>query len=481
MLQGVRALVFDVFGTVVDWRSGVARDAAPFLQRYGADPGAAPALADAWRRRYAPAMEAVRSFKRPFTRLDVLHRENLVAVLPHFGIDPALLPAGEIDELNLAWHRLDPWPDSVPGLTGLRTRFIVAPLSNGNIVLMLDMAKRAGLPWDAILGAEIARAYKPMPQAYLRTADVLAMRPDELCMVAAHPSDLAAAQGCGLRTCFVPRPFEHGPAGRAEPDTGAWDLVVRDLIELAETCWQPDRRWGHDRRVKDLPSESLALPGGNATIRWRRHAQARRITLRIDARQGAVVITLPTRAGRSAGLALVRKNADWVSARLAALPASAPFTDGASVTIDGVAHAIRHSPGGVGGAWVADGALHVSGDAAFLARRVADFLRAEARRRFAAQAAAKAQAAGLPVRRVTVKDTRSRWGSCSSDGVLMFCWRLLMAPPYVQDYVVAHEVAHLRHMDHGPGFWALTDTLSPHRSRAAAWLVAEGARLLRVG
>ncbi len=233
--------------------------------------------------------------------------------------------------------------------------------------------------------------------------------------------------------------------------------------------------------MKDLPPESLVLPGGPATICWRRHAQARRITLRIDARQGAVVVTLPMRAGRSAGLALVRKNAVWVSDRLAALPASAPFADGASVTIDGVAHAIRHQPAGLGGAWLADGAIYVSGDADFLPRRVGDFLRAEARRRFALQAAEKAGTAGLALRRVTVRDTRSRWGSCSSDGVLMFCWRLLMAPPYVQDYVVAHEVAHLRHMNHGPGFWALAERLSPHRSRASAWLTAEGARLLRVG
>ncbi len=230
-----------------------------------------------------------------------------------------------------------------------------------------------------------------------------------------------------------------------------------------------------------IPPESLTLPGGTVRIRWRRHARARRITLRIDAQQGEVVVTLPSRAARTAGLALLRQNADWVSSRLAALPAPAPFADGATVTIDGTPHEIRHVPGGRGGAWVQDGALHVSGEPAFLARRVADFLRAEARRRLAAQALAKAAQAGLAVRRVTVKDTSSRWGSCSAEGALMFCWRLLMAPPDVQDYVVAHEVAHLRHMDHGAAFWALTDRLSPHRLRASAWLAAEGARLLRIG
>ena len=166
---------------------------------------------------------------------------------------------------------------------------------------------------------------------------------------------------------------------------------------------------------------------------------------------------------------------------MAALPRPEPFAHGATVMIDGADHTIRHLPGARGGAWLQDGALHVAGDAAFLPRRVADFLRAEARRRFTGQAIAKAAGAGLPVRRVTVKDTASRWGSCSADGVLMFCWRLLMAPPYVQDYVVAHEVAHLRHMNHGPAFWALTETLSPHRVRAQAWLAAEGPRLLRVG
>jgi 2-haloacid dehalogenase len=233
-LDGVKALVFDVFGTVVDWRSGVARDAAPFLARHGkaeADPGV---FADAWRRRYMPAMEEVRSGRRPFTRLDVLHRENLAAILPDFGLDAARVPEAELDALNLAWHRLDPWPDAVAGLIRLRMKYIVAPLSNGNIILMIDMARRAGLPWDAILGAEVAQAYKPMPEAYLRTAETLAMAPGEVCLVAAHHGDLAAARRCGLRTCYVPRPLEHGPGGTAER-AGAqdWDLVATDFGVLA--------------------------------------------------------------------------------------------------------------------------------------------------------------------------------------------------------------------------------------------------------
>jgi 2-haloacid dehalogenase len=234
-LDAVRALMFDVFGTVVDWRGGVAREGASFLARHGKDPADAAAFADAWRGRYQPAMEEVRSGRRAFVRLDTLHRENLVAVLPEFGIDPAGVPAAELDQLNLAWHRLAPWPDVVAGLTRLKSRYIIAPLSNGNLVLMLDIAKRAGLPWDAILGAEIAQAYKPMPEAYLRTADLLAMRPREICMVAAHNSDLAAARRCGFCTAFVPRPAEHGPGQatdlRAEQD---WDVVATDFEDLAQ-------------------------------------------------------------------------------------------------------------------------------------------------------------------------------------------------------------------------------------------------------
>jgi len=234
-LDRVRALVFDVFGTVVDWRGGVARAAAPFLARHGAGNADPAAFADAWRKRYDPAMEEVRNGRRPFVRLDALHRENLEAVLPDFGIDPARVPAAELDELNFAWHRLDPWPDVVPGLKRLKTRAIIAPLSNGNVILMLDMAKRAGLPWDAILGAELVQAYKPAPEAYLRTLDILAMRPDEVCMVAAHNSDLAAARACGLRTAFVPRPLEHGPGQTKDlqPEQ-EWDVIAKDFGELAD-------------------------------------------------------------------------------------------------------------------------------------------------------------------------------------------------------------------------------------------------------
>jgi 2-haloacid dehalogenase len=234
MMDDVQALVFDVFGTVVDWRSGIAREAASFLARHAASADAY-AFADAWRRLYSPAMEEIRSGRRKFTRLDVLHRENLLAILPDFGLDPASVPADELDGLNLAWHRLDPWPDCVPGLARLKRRFIIAPLSNGNIRLMVDMAKRAGLPWDAILGAEIAQAYKPTPEAYLRTADTLMLKPSQICLAAAHNADLAAARRCGLRTAFIARPTEHGPTQSTDlAPADAWDIVAKDLEALAD-------------------------------------------------------------------------------------------------------------------------------------------------------------------------------------------------------------------------------------------------------
>lgn len=234
-LPSVKALVFDVFGTVVDWREGVARDVRTFLARHGRAEVDAYAFADAWRRRYQPAMEEVRAGRRPFTRLDVLHRENLEQVLREHGMEPERIEPAELDWLNRAWHRLDPWPDAIPGLLRLKARYFIAPLSNGNILLLANMAKRAGIPWDAILGAEPVRAYKPQPEAYARTAEILALAPAELAMVAAHNGDLAAARRVGLRTIFVPRPTEHGPGQttdlRAESD---WDIVAGSFEEVAD-------------------------------------------------------------------------------------------------------------------------------------------------------------------------------------------------------------------------------------------------------
>jgi 2-haloacid dehalogenase len=235
----IEALLFDVFGTVVDWRSGVAREARSFLDRYAPQLDAYE-FADAWRKRYGPSMEEVRSGRRPFVRLDVLHRENLHQVLEHYRIDAAAIPPQELEALNLAWHRLDPWPDSVQGLGRLKQRFMIAPMSNGHIRLMMDVAKRAGLPWDAILGSEVVRAYKPSPQAYLGAVEVLGLRPDQICMVAAHNGDLAAARRCGLKTAFIPRPTEHGPAQTTNlgPEQD-WDYVARDMNDLASQLGCP--------------------------------------------------------------------------------------------------------------------------------------------------------------------------------------------------------------------------------------------------
>jgi predicted metal-dependent hydrolase len=232
----------------------------------------------------------------------------------------------------------------------------------------------------------------------------------------------------------------------------------------------------------ELPvAETIPLPGGPARIEWRRSSRARRVSLRIDPCGGAVVVTMPLRAARGAGVALLMSNADWVTARLARLPKAVPFIDGALVPIADVPHRIRHMPGARGGAWIEADELRVSGAPEFLRRRVLDFLRTEARRRLILLVAAKAASIGMIPRRLVVKDTRTRWGSCASDGSLAFSWRLVMAPDFVQDYVAAHEVAHLRHMNHGKRFWALVDRLTPHTAEAIAWLRTDGSRLLRTG
>lgn len=192
-------------------------------------------------------------------------------------------------------------------------------------------------------------------------------------------------------------------------------------------------------------------------------------------------MTLPTRATRKAGMALLMGHADWVSDRLAALPEAVRFIDGAMVPICGVPHRIRHAPTARGAAFLLEQELHVTGAAEFLGRRVRDFLRQQARSRLGALAVAKAGLIGVVPKRITVKDTTSRWGSCAPDTSLALSWRLVMAPVFVQDYVVAHEVAHLRHMNHGPKFWSLVDELTPHKMAAIPWLRAEGARLLRIG
>ena len=227
-----KALVFDVFGTCVDWRSSIAGAGEALGRKLGKTGVDWLAFADAWRAQYQPQMETVRGGQRPWTTLDVLHREALDTVLPVFDLDE--MSEADRDDLTRAWHRLDPWPDVVDGLTRLKSRFIIPPNSNGNIALLVNMAKRAGLPWDAILGAEIARAYKPRPEVYLRCAEALGLAPSAVMMVAAHNSDLITAAQCGLQTAFVPRPIEYGPDQTSDlaPEQ-VFDVVATDFIDLA--------------------------------------------------------------------------------------------------------------------------------------------------------------------------------------------------------------------------------------------------------
>ncbi|TAD83914.1 MAG: haloacid dehalogenase type II [Sphingomonadales bacterium] len=229
-----KALAFDVFGTVVDWRTSVTRESAACLAAIGRSDIDAAAFADAWRGQYIAAMIGMRKSGRAFVPLDLLHREMLETALRERNVDPTGLDDEMLADWNRAWHRLDPWPDSVEGLTRLKTRFPIVTLSNGNVALLLAMARRGGLPWDAILGAEVSGFYKPDRQAYLRTAELLGIAPNELCLVAAHHGDLAAARACGLLTAYVDRPDEYG--GAPAPDAHheqIWEWSASSLTELA--------------------------------------------------------------------------------------------------------------------------------------------------------------------------------------------------------------------------------------------------------
>jgi 2-haloacid dehalogenase len=227
----VKALIFDVFGTVVDWRSSIIKQCQEFGRVKGveADWGA---FADAWRGKYRPYMDKVRSDELPWTNLDGLHRMSLDEALGEFEISG--LSDEEKLEMNFFWHRLRPWADSVPGLYRLKNRYVIAPMSNGNVALMTDMAKYAGLPWDCVLGAELARHYKPDPESYQTAVELLGARPDQVVMVAAHQGDLLASQKVGLKTAFVPRPLEHGPERRPDPTPDpSFNVVATDFVDLA--------------------------------------------------------------------------------------------------------------------------------------------------------------------------------------------------------------------------------------------------------
>jgi 2-haloacid dehalogenase len=223
----VKALVFDVFGTVVDWRGSIIEEG----KAWGKTVDWAR-FADRWRAGYVPSMDKVRSGEIPWVNLDVLNRRLLEDLLKEFHVEG--LSEAEKDHRNRVWHRLKPWPDSIAGLTRLKKKYTIAPLSNGNVALLANMAKHAGLPWDLILSAELAKHYKPDREVYLTAASLLELKPEEVMMCAAHSSDLAAARGCGLRTGFIYRPAEFGTAGKAdEAKPGDFDVVSNDLLDLA--------------------------------------------------------------------------------------------------------------------------------------------------------------------------------------------------------------------------------------------------------
>lgn len=226
-----KALAFDVFGTVVDWRSSIIGELEMFGERHGVAEDW-PAFADAWRAGYPAAMDRVRKGELPWLKIDALHRLILDELLDRAGIDT--VPDEDVARLNLAWHRLDPWPDSVEGLARLKSRFTITTLSNGNVSLLTNMAKRAGLPWDCVISAELFKHYKPDREAYLGCADLLDVAPDELALVAAHPSDLRAARDAGLKTAYVARPLERGPGSKPpRVEDGEFDVVATDFLDLA--------------------------------------------------------------------------------------------------------------------------------------------------------------------------------------------------------------------------------------------------------
>ena len=228
----VKAMLFDTFGTVVDWRGSLIRD----LSVWGAGQGVTAdwaGFADRWRGQYQPQMERVRSGARPWVNLDALHREILDMLLAELGASG--LSDAQRRHVNKVWHRLDPWPDSVEGLTRLKRRYIIGPLSNGNVALLTNLAKHANLPWDVIMSTELTRSYKPQPMAYLGACELLDLSPGEVMMCAAHNSDLSAARAQGLKTAFFARPTEHGPGQSTDLAAAEqWDVVAADIRDLAD-------------------------------------------------------------------------------------------------------------------------------------------------------------------------------------------------------------------------------------------------------
>lgn len=226
----VQALAFDVFGTVVDWRASIIQELEDFARQRNLTADC-PAFADAWRRRYAPSMDRVRRGEIPWTNLDGLHRSSLEELLTEFGVEG--LSEADKEYLNHAWHRLAPWPDAVEGLTRLKERFTITTLSNGNLALLTNMAKRGGLPWDAVLSAELVQHYKPDAETYLMVPELLDLHPEQVMLVAAHPDDLRAARDNELKTAYVHRPLEFGPGKEPERPGPEFDLTAEDFLDLA--------------------------------------------------------------------------------------------------------------------------------------------------------------------------------------------------------------------------------------------------------
>lgn len=227
-----KALAFDTFGTVVDWRTSIIAELETFGESHGVQADWS-VLADSWRKGYLPAMDRVRRGELPWTKIDALHRMILDELMRDAGITS--VSDADVEHLNRAWHRLDPWPDSVAGLTRLKERFVITTLSNGNFSLLTNMAKRAGLPWDCVISAELFHHYKPDPESYLGCADLLDVATGELMLVAAHPGDLRAARDAGLMTAYVTRPLEYGPNQRPHRFTdGEFDFTATDFLDLAD-------------------------------------------------------------------------------------------------------------------------------------------------------------------------------------------------------------------------------------------------------
>ena len=229
--DSVKALTFDVFGTVVDWRGSIIREGQLLGARKGYDIDWAE-FADRWRGGYGPSMNRVRTGELPWTKIDDLHRMVLDELVEEFNLEG--LSEEELDHFNRAWHRLSPWPDTVAGLNRLKTKYIIATLSNGNVSLLTNMAKNAGMPWDAVLSAELARHYKPHPQAYLTAADLLGLDPEEILFVSAHVSDSRASAQTGMKQAYVIRPLEYGPGRQAPPPPeDEFDYIATDFLDLA--------------------------------------------------------------------------------------------------------------------------------------------------------------------------------------------------------------------------------------------------------